>query len=751
MKAIKVVFLISITYLYILNSVNSASATCSCPSSNTPPQVPTDYSGTPTDETISGKNYGKPTAVGKQVYLQADFIGNKGISTIKDECPNGYKMPTLEQIQTLLVTFKDAAEAYTILKDSTKFNAKPDFNYVLNTKSNALTDGSQADAWLWKSLYLDSKNSTAYITDIQTYFNTDKLKSKCIQNPTLSVSVYSNDFYKDVSYPAKISTPNTATPLWKFSDIVKSEVDTKLSSSSIGCKYLQVWTKNIANEVLYFCKPVTVIAFYGSDGETTLTSATIKSVDPAVKANGTSGVHFSKGSAPIAPKLLGGLYMLYSESGTNSLKVLEFDKDMKKLSDNDLNIKGYPMDIVETSMGIFIYALDSVDSNNSFIAGYSATYTQQFKRNVMNNGKSPVSISDQISFFDKDGKINFGMETMYTPHNGKLSYGKGKVSLIFAHYNYFGVNNAHTGDTQMTFNEEGKDEHLGWSWGASHSLIQANMYDGNYFVSASLGDQYPKNIKVCFVDPNKQTSSVDKTRGGTFTNVSVCKDILTDEGINGTGSGKACGRLGGLVKFGNQYSVVYARNPCTVKDYVGVTTSSKKDEIGLVTWNWDGSAFSNIKITSFVPKGSNVVGLRAGRYGQYIAVGYATSATDAADAPVTDSFTGKTEKANYILVDFNGKVISNSFQATEFSIPQSDAMRILLNGSLSWGFVDSSGNLKLYYTETPPFKMISDTTATVVDGSTLSSGGVITTNSHYLCSSISLLSMFVVMISLLFC
>jgi len=78
-------------------------------------------------------------------------------------------------------------------------------------------------------------------------------------------------------------------------------------------------------------------------------------------------------------------------------------------------------------------------------------------------------------------------------------------------------------------------------------------------------------------------------------------------------------------------------------------------------------------------------------------------------------------------------------------------MRILLNGSLSWGFVDSSGNLKLYYTETPPFKMISDTTATVVDGSTLSSGGVITTNSHYLCSSISLLSMFVVMISLLFC
>ena len=93
------------------------------------------------------------------------------------------------------------------------------------------------------------------------------------------------------------------------------------------------------------------------------------------------------------------------------------------------------------------------------------------------------------------------------------------------------------------------------------------MWDvGNdMFVTASLGDQYPKNIRVCFIDPNNITNSLDK-------------DILTDEGINGNVSGKACGRLGGISKLGNKYGLIYARNPCTVKDYNGkVETTTTKN------------------------------------------------------------------------------------------------------------------------------------------------------------------------------
>ena len=63
---------------------------------------------------------------------------------------------------------------------------------------------------------------------------------------------------------------------------------------------------------------------------------------------------------------------------------------------------------------------------------------------------------------------------------------------------------------------------------------------------------------------------------------------------------------------------------------------------------------------------------------------------------MTDSYSGSTEKCNYMLVDFNGKVISPTFEASIFSLPQSDDMRVLKNGAAVWAFVNSTNNLKVF-------------------------------------------------------
>ena len=39
---------------------------------------------------------------------------------------------------------------------------------------------------------------------------------------------------------------------------------------------------------------------------------------------------------------------------------------------------------------------------------------------------------------------------MYNPHNGKLSYARGRIHIAWAHYNSFGPGNDHTGCTMIS-------------------------------------------------------------------------------------------------------------------------------------------------------------------------------------------------------------------------------------------------------------------------------------------------------------
>ena len=66
---------------------------------------------------------------------------------------------------------------------------------------------------------------------------------------------------------------------------------------------------------------------------------------------------------------------------------------------------------------------------------------------------------------------------MFKPANGKVAFNKGRIGVVFAHYNHFGLKedgtrDDHTGDTIVHFDENGENEILISSWSASHSLQQ---------------------------------------------------------------------------------------------------------------------------------------------------------------------------------------------------------------------------------------------------------------------------------------
>ena len=59
------------------------------------------------------------------------------------------------------------------------------------------------------------------------------------------------------------------------------------------------------------------------------------------------------------------------------------------------------------------------------------------------------------------------MYFMFAPDNGKkLLFSRGRIFLIFAHYNHFpNLNEEHTGDTVVTFDEALSDMDFGITWG----------------------------------------------------------------------------------------------------------------------------------------------------------------------------------------------------------------------------------------------------------------------------------------------
>jgi len=133
---------------------------------------------------------------------------------------------------------------------------------------------------------------------------------------------------------------------------------------------------------------------------------------------------------------------------------------------------------------------------------------QKAKRNIKFN-KKEINRKNEVYIMNNPGNDHtyqstsqiyksgaFGMFNMYSPSNAKLNYGNNRIFLIFAHYNWFGSNGGHTGDSVITFNDALNSYDFGNSWGSSHSLEQSVTQDSNFFWSASLGDAYPMGILI---------------------------------------------------------------------------------------------------------------------------------------------------------------------------------------------------------------------------------------------------------------
>ena len=562
---------------------------------------------------INGVNYGQPIRIGNQIWLDRDILSNKNyegneISLKRGKgpgihgensyiesicaCPNGWRLPFKEEIETLLnyagknneqklffftkleggflanldesgfydivcLGFRNISKFEDYVNDvkngvygkliaDTKFE-KPqeEIDEIKNLFKSAEEGNNLIDKKFLQKLknyyniilnnynYSDIFNKEVHSLQIENNkvrvnFRTTPLTSpysvfntRCILDQKLDLDLGLKEFNFPIKKTIEFSLnyPNITNCSWDFGDKTKIIKD-KLQVTHTYDKPNQY---EINVEVILFgdfsYKIKRVINIYIPKPDTKLLTENDIIIIPLGEyshVKHTEEIHFMHQSAPISPFIKeNGFYISYNEETTNVLKLCKVNlgsfETIKTFFDFPFYEEdgGIPLDIVCTNSGCCLLVKDSREENNLHIEMISDKGELLWRNNIMQNGNNPIKARiNQLFFYNiYSEKLEPGTEIMFHPYSGRLSYGNGRIAVIFSYKNTFVGKDKdkdradNSADIILTYNEEGTEVNLVCPWSTSHSLTQRVIFDGKYFFTASLGDSEPHNIKVVRFKP----------------------------------------------------------------------------------------------------------------------------------------------------------------------------------------------------------------------------------------------------------
>ena len=513
------------------------------------------------------------------------------------------------------------------------------------------------------------------------------LYAKCVRGVSESYGIDGDVFVvPNDSVEYEMNTKNIKAILWAVDFQLYNSTKLSMSFKDKRCYLIESWMLNMADNVVYSCLPIHVQNPTHNEMDSAFDVNKVQTISTSISINGNFSLFQTPGNAPVAAKSDGGFYVAYSEYGTNDVHVLEYDINFNEINNTNLNIKGRVIDITATDWG-FALLHCSCDLYSEYVSGYFNDYILRFHTVLFNNGKEPPVLKEQILFHEANSNsIVNGMNALTTAQNGRIVYTNGMLSVIFAHQNNFhaGVDSDFSsGDSFITMDSNGEDVKLAFAFKTSRSLSQALTFDGKYVVYAGLGDQTPENINACVM-------RVDWTVGSANRVYSECNTHMLSTNIPGDAKGNSAGRLGGVVHGDDKYGVVYS-----VKEYNNVTTS----EVGIIRFDVDDNKIVDV-VKNVIDgiNGNEVVQIRTVKYGKNVLVVYAVG-NEAVEGllPKDDVMFAK---VGYMLVDFNGKVISGPFMKEGSEMAVNDDIRELQDGSIVWTSVtkgESGLTLNVHY------------------------------------------------------
>jgi len=662
------------------------------------------------DEIIDGINYGKPVLLGNQVWLSKDveigYNNGKKISFIRDKgpgekgensyddslvcAPSGWRLPTKTDITELLewagpqmsqkvdfLTSHDAFNAEISQKHGNALFCGKD--YTENQVHGFRITNTEAKLFdVWKFANSGTSFSTRYIAENNATIDYHWPRFDIIVNQELVMKCKHNFGYKSIK--------------WNVTDNPDSvDINPKFVFTKPGKKVIIVNAVRNDGSILHheheiWCNPCLL-----SNADTKFDISQIRLIKFSDYALSKNSVHFTTSYAPIAPYLEGnGGYIAFCDKQKHTV-VYKFDettetKNISKICDVGEYL---PCDIVATSSG-FAILIETHDTLNIYLKGFNNEGKQTFSITLINNGEKPLKPIDQIMFYEGNGELCFGMQIMHSPSGGRIGYFKGRILISFAHYNHFGMKNGerddHTGNTFISFDENGKDPKLAYSWGASHSLRENILYNGENVIVTCLGDAYPHGIRSYICAPNTVTDHVDpkwKTK-----NRLVFKSVELVEKLIGDGHGRSSGRNGALMQIGDFYYLPYSSKKGEYL-YQGHPPASKTelDEFALLKFD------SKLKLVDkyVYGPGNNMLAINSVRYGKNILI-FWIEAKNIEEGLYYSSYFEGTSYA--MLVDENGKILAPKIQLPMGFAPADD-IRTLANGTVIWATEGKNNELML--------------------------------------------------------
>jgi hypothetical protein len=670
----------------------------SCPNTANPPvNIEIDATKTISPITYNSQEY-KTILVGNKIFLNKDtysFIGKATSTTYEDSifCPEDFILPTKSDYESLISSL--GSNALNILKDENGFNMQEGKFYLTNTKPNAENT--------FNKIFFYIEDNTLKFNDFHPFDKNNGAAVRCMLDLSKLklVSPFGDrdpNLNEDFIVQSKISKYLNGY-LWRLEDKIINTETFNYNFTKSGGHMIEFWGKykTDTNELLrYYCDYIYINKEIVPNSQK-FDESQIKVIETEFSISYQYMLHFINSNNPIAPRDDDGYYVAFSDTN-RYLHVLSYDKNDTLLKDFNTGKQAYPLDIVSTDSGFVIYMRQSDSNYYSYLSLYNTEFKLVKIVTIMNNNENDnknnaSNLEKQIIKYDSSGNPVFGMYFMFDPDNGKLLFSRGRVFLIFAHYNHFpDLNEDHTGDTVVTFDEALSDMDFGITWGASHSLIQAATYDNNYFWTAALSDAYPEGIKVEYTSKKNFTGEYDPVNQKYNTRATGFDNELAGY-IKGYHNGAADGKLGGLLYFEKYglYCLIYAKTPNYSND-----AKNGKNIIYISTWKFENNSISNNKTYEIkVFNTGNIMQLRAGKYGNNkIIIIY--SETDKEGGNGYGNIPKGTKPKVFVVkvpdisITVNDKTYDNLLMNTN------EDLRTFRNGVLIWGATNQEGKLVIH-------------------------------------------------------
>jgi len=452
-------------FSFLMNCITSTLFSCS--KANEPPQDLEINSKFPFKSIEYKGNSLNPVLIGNKVLVNKNthYIDSiKDFYLDSDYCPENYIILKKEELESIVSELGN--NAYSKFTEENGLNMKEKIYYVTNTKG--------AGDYNKIFMYLEDNSITFKDMDPVNAIWDTSLKFHCICMLKIpEVAIEFPEDKRDFDYNTEVKFQTSFNNyyngyLWKINDQIFTEETLTLSLKESGVNKIEFWGKYINGQSEYLCD-----IFYVSEEEISSNQeyddSKVKRIETTFKMHYNNTLHFTQSNSPVAPRNDGGYYIAVSNE-EKILHILSFDKNDNLIKDFNTEEKAIPHDITTTNYGFAVYVVEAGNLFHSYLTVYNKKFEKINRIQIMNNNPedklTDSTPEKQLIRYNSKGEPEFGIRFIYQADNAKLLYSRGRIFLIFAHYNYFTDDNtAHTADTVATFNDVLLDKDFGLIWG----------------------------------------------------------------------------------------------------------------------------------------------------------------------------------------------------------------------------------------------------------------------------------------------